>query len=379
MQDHSSTNNGDNNNIVGKSLDNLHTHQDNPSPSGDDSPVTEKPPKQKGSRFLKRFGGDLKKLSSFKKREFLQRSHSADKAQEHSPRSDKLHFSSGRGMKRNHKVVIGQPTLEEGCERVNQMKCVPVHHPACTVHGQHIGRKNSSHSLISTSSSGAGSITSTTGSRTNPSFDGHSCLECSNVFDAISASKKEIEHTQGRNNALYLAPPPHKPGTFPTALREQTEAEEFIPAFSLPSSESSSRSHSASDVTAHWPDSSRKLLRARSIYDNLDEAGLCSITQDFLNIFDIISPVGIDDETDVLEEQVELSNQRVPGVDVAFWSVDDIVEHTQSLQQMVQSWESDEENFGDAVDSMENIAVTSFLSSTDVVPSVSSEVSVSGI
>ena len=367
MQDASSTNSGDNNSKL--------LHHDAPSASGDDSPVTEKPPKQKGSRFLKRFGGDLKKLSSFKKREFLQRSNSADKAQEQSPRSDKLHFSSGRGLRRNHKVVIGQPTLEEGQERFDQMKCVPVHHPACAIHG-HIGRKNSSHSLISSSSSGAGSISSASGLRMNP-FNGYPCLECSNLFEGAAgvskgANLKNTEQSQDRGH-LYLAPPSHKPGAFPTALRERSEAEESTPAFSVPSSESSSRSHSASDV-ALLPDPG-KLPRARSIYDNLNETGLCNLTQDFLNIFDLLSPLELEDETKLFEEQVEVLNQRVPAVDVAFWSVDDIVEHTQSLQQMVQSWQSDEDDYGGAIDSMENITGSQFVASRSVAPSVSSDVS----
>jgi len=374
FQDACSNNSGDTSSI-GKSLHNL--HHDIPSASGDDSPpVTEKPkpPKQKGSRFLKRFGGDLKKLSSFKKREFLQRSHSADKAQEQSPRSNKLHFSSGRGIKMNHKVVIGQPTLEEGQERFDQMKCVPIHHPACAIHG-HMGRKNSSHSLISSSSSGAGSISSASGSKTNP-YDSHPCLECSNLYEVASASKgaryKNTDHLQDKDNTtLFLAPPSHKPGTFPTALREQTEAEELTPAFSGPSSESSSRSHSTSDFV-NLPDSYGKLPRARSVYDNLNETGLCNLTQDFLNIFDLLSPLEIENE---LEEQVEGLDQRVPSVDVAFWSVDDIVEHTQSLQQMVQSWQSDEENYDETIDSMESITGSHFVASSGVVPSVSSDVS----
>ena len=298
----------------------------------------------------------MKKLSSFKKRDFLQRSNSVDKAREHSPRSDKLHFSSSRGYKRNHKVIIGEPTLEEGQDRLDQMKCVPVHPFPCSP----MGRKNSSHSLISNSSSGDASTSSTSGLRMNPPYESHQS-ESSDRCETPTASK---ETSKDKETAVFLAPPTYKPGTFPTILREHTEAE----AFSSPSSESSSRSQSTSD----FQNQSRKLQRPASIYDNLHEAGLSDLSQDFLSIFDIISPLDL--ESELFDENVDLLEQNVPSVDVAFWSVDDIVEHTQSLQQMVQTWQSDEENFEDADGAEESLECPLFLSS-EVVPSICSEVS----
>ena len=282
--------------------------------------------KPKSGRFLKRFGGDLKKLSSIKKTYFI-RSHANEVSQD-----DPTHYGE-KGQYRslrnkNCRFVIGEPTLQEGSEHLTRMKCVPVEHLSAEYE-----RKNSSHSLISTSSSGRTSSSS----YSKPHSDFHGNSEDAPHEEKTlsrSATLTEKDAAPYSENSVFFLHPSHKPGSFPRALRSQAD-DDAVPFSSL-SSESSSRSPSGSDFTH----SSSRQGRPASVYDNLQEAGLSTLTQDFLNIFDLLG------DSEYCVDSSDAPEVNIPGVDVAFWSVDDIVEQTQSLQQMVGSWGDEEDLAG---------------------------------
>ena len=278
-----------------------------------------------------------------------QKSQSDSKMQEQSSIIDKTN-SNRKSLRRNRKISIGRPTLQSGQESLEKMKCVPIEISQNTSDAAE--RKNSVISSISSSAS-----TSPTSAVPADSSDSGSTPHSDSTLG--EAPSKIVLN---KENSLFLVPPSHKPGTFPTALRQQSEAEEASIPFSIPSSESSSRSHSTSDFhNSNMESNGKKMNRPRSVYDNLDEAEHFNLTEELLKLLGV-RPLRAGDDSGV--SSTDSSENHLPGVDIAFWSVDDVVEQTHSLQQLLGCWDSNEEL-------NEN---SQFPLSSEVIPSVSSEV-----
>uniref|UniRef100_H2XWU5 START domain-containing protein n=1 Tax=Ciona intestinalis TaxID=7719 RepID=H2XWU5_CIOIN len=306
--------------------------------------------------FLKRVG-DLKKLrpGSFRRKDILQRTNSSDAAIElGESRTKPRHTTDIRSKlgRKNRRLVIGEPTLQSGHEKINSMRCVPIEVSPPT--GAPRGRKNSSQSLISSSSSASGSASSssTPASRMRGFAEDRTTRsdpEHNRVTLELNAAKTR-NPTPPIREPLFVMPKGYKPGTFPSGLVEMTDEEPpTSPSSGFVSNSSSSRSRSTSDSfhASQASEPTGRLVRPMSIYDNLPDTVL---TQESLD---------------------------APGVlDSAFWSVDQIVEQTQSLQQMVQQMEEihDDTVEPTTVNSLESLPCQ-FNSAMETLPSYSSEVS----
>lgn len=291
----------------------------NPISSGaSDKPMS----KSKSNNFLKRFGGDFMKLGNLK-RDFMQKNDV--KGSEQSSGFEKS--SNRKSFRKNRKVSIGKPTLQSGQERLEKMKCVPIENSQGLSDGNE--RKNSIVSSISSSAS------------TSPTTADHSVPGSARHNNTTSTDASASKMILNKENSFFLVPPSHKPGTFPTALRQHSEAEDASVTFSTPSSESSSRSHSASDFHHQSADvAGKKLTRPRSVYDNLDESEHSNFSDELLKLLGVRT-LGFADDSGV--SSTDSSENHLPGVDLAFWSVDNIVEQTQSLRQLLGCWDSNED------------------------------------
>jgi len=177
-----------------------------------------------------------------------------------------------------------------------------------------------------------------------------------------------------KENSSFVVPHDYKPGTFPSALREKTDDESPNPTTV------SMRSHSISESMQSAPENVRSFSRPLSVYDNLPETAITGnvTAQDIIKILDPGSPLITGADSDMYMGSVESLEVNGSGIDPAFWSVDDIVEHTQNLQQMVGTWDVDD--YDDDNDEGErNISVDSTLDApfplSDVLPSYNADVS----
>ena len=166
-------------------------------------------------------------------------------------------------------------------------------------------------------------------------------------------------------------PRDYKPGTFPAALRERYDDDTSsisTPPVSLPS-----RSRSVSEASQSAP-------RPMSIYDNLPDNAfgghVCA--HDIIKIMDPGSPVRVGNDSDVYMGSLESLEVGGAGIDPAFWSVDDIVEHTQNLQQMVGSWGVGDDDENEKVPSIDSLLNEPSFTSSDNLPSYNADVSFPG-
>ncbi|CAK8697318.1 unnamed protein product [Clavelina lepadiformis] len=357
----------------------------NPDSDISDRSATPKGFKVKPNSFLKRVGGDLKKLGSFRRKELLQRANSTDAAIEtepvKAPKNRSNAESRSKSWRKNKKIVIGEPMLQSGHEKVDMMKCVPIDVTSQGIkelQNQHRGRKGSSQSLFSSSSSSGGASTASTPACRTTTFPEDISSDTSELQSRTHMTLELNPVTrlsQQERDAMFVIPRGYKPGTFPSAIREKGDADE-IP-FSAPSSASSTRSHSASDSFQPLVNDTRKNSRPMSIYDNLPETALQgdASAQDLINIMDPGILGGVDDSGvyDGSQESLDI-NFSIP--DTACWSVDDIVEHTQSLQEKVRGWEEESPD-EEKADNLDTSSVDTFdrhiPTTVEVLPSYSSE------
>nr|XP_026696472.1 rho GTPase-activating protein 7 isoform X1 [Ciona intestinalis] len=347
--------------------------------------------------FLKRVG-DLKKLrpGSFRRKDILQRTNSSDAAIElGESRTKPRHTTDIRSKlgRKNRRLVIGEPTLQSGHEKINSMRCVPIEVSPPT--GAPRGRKNSSQSLISSSSSASGSASSSSTPASRMRGFAEDRTTRSDPGELNSTSPRLLEHNRvtlelnaakTRNptppirEPLFVMPKGYKPGTFPSGLVEMTDEEPpTSPSSGFVSNSSSSRSRSTSDSfhASQASEPTGRLVRPMSIYDNLPDTVLTSgaSAQDFLDIMDPSTLVGAMPVNDSGVFDGSQESLDAPGVlDSAFWSVDQIVEQTQSLQQMVQQMEEihDDTVEPTTVNSLESLPCQ-FNSAMETLPSYSSE------
>ena len=182
------------------------------------------------------------------------------------------------------------------------------------------------------------------------------------------------EHSQDKENSLFMIPHGYKPGTFPAALRERTDNESAVvhSPVSVPT-----RSHSISEAMPSVANTdSLSRTRPMSIYDNLPDTAISGnvSTQDIMKILDPGSPLRGVNDSDAYLGSMDSLDVLGSGVDPAFWSVDDIVEHTQNLQQMVGLWDvGDDESVDNMTDTTP--AVDPPFPSAETLPSYTAEVS----
>ena len=169
-----------------------------------------------------------------------------------------------------------------------------------------------------------------------------------NRIAELNTALRQKDQSTDRDNSTFVIPHDYKPGTFPAALREKTEDDVPNPTTL------SMRSNSVSESMQSVPENARAASRPMSVYDNLPETAIIGnvTAQDFIKILDPGSPLIPGTDSDMFMGSMESLEVNGSGTDPAFWSVDDIVEHTQNLQQMVGTWDVDD--FDDDEDERNN-------------------------
>jgi len=334
--------------------------------------------KPKSGSFLKRVGGDLIKFrtSSFRKRETLARAASSDAGAA-------KQSAKGKSNRKNRKIEIGQPTLQSGHEKLDKLRCVPIE-PSYPDNPH--WRKDSVHSLTSSSSS-SGSGTASSASTPAPrmrSFTEDYILNedqlSPGLFDrnrtllegSSSLQKARSQTLPDPETTMFLMPKDHVPGTFPASIRPlDAGQDDEYQASRAPTSSSSVVSDTESQT------SQKTANRPASVYDNLPESALQSAASahDLLSIMDPSAVSVSDSGVYVIGSEESLDVTAQYALDAAFWSVDDIVEHTQSLQQAVSAWDDeDEEKATNSEMQLVNATEQTCPNITGVLPSCSSEV-----
>ena len=162
-----------------------------------------------------------------------------------------------------------------------------------------------------------------------------------------SSSSKSKENVPDKDSSMFVIPPNYKPGTFPAALREKVDSDVAQPPTTVPVRSSSISETSSAPLVAATSESYRKSSRPMSIYDNLPNSGSGG-SASALNLVNLWDPGMRNDDLATHRGSIDSLEVSGSGIDPAFWSVDDIVEHAQSLQQMVGSWgdgdDDDDEN-----------------------------------
>ena len=191
-----------------------------------------------------------------------------------------------------------------------------------------------------------------------------------NRIAELNTALRMRDHSQ--ENSTFVMPRDYKPGTFPAALQERVDGDSTVPA------SVSKRSHSVSDSVQSVPENPRKESRPMSIYDNLPETAISGnvSAQDIIKILDPGSPLIPGTDSDIYMGSMESLEVGITRTDPAFWSVDDIVEHTQNLQQMVGTWGfgedyNEDEDRSNSVDS----TLDAPFPPSDVLPSYNADVS----
>jgi len=274
-------------------------------------------PFNKSQSFLKKVGSDLKKLrgSSFRKKE---------------------------GLK---KLVISDPVLTCGQDRVNQMNCLSIEtrsHPV---------RKDSSQSLISSSSSGLEEASCSTVGNSSRYF----CSDQSEQsFILLSSSSSfptshfPTSKPKPVSENVFLTPSDHVPGTFPITIRDPneepiTQKPQSIGSISSSSSSPLTERQSSCDIIESMKN--RNNYRPSSFYDNLpDDDG--ATAQELLDLLQSPAPNVIKrtdnfDQTAFTREEFSNQQHKLQIDQQYLWNYDEIVNASNNLQNMVKNWEQD--------------------------------------
>ena len=202
-------------------------------------------------------------------------------------------------------------------------------------------------------------------------------------------STRVPHHTTGPDS-IFVVPFDYVPGKFPTSIREKSEETDVPPmsspfsTASMPSARSDSSGRSTDSIHSSGlmeEDLAAQHSRPASIYDNLPDGDGTTPQQ----LLDILQSPGIMTAERILvnDSGVFLSHESLDrgNKNQSNWSVDDILEHTKSLEKMVKSWEEGldgggkhhKENTSGNLQSLENIDDSS--KTTNSVAAISVEVS----
>lgn len=155
-------------------------------------------------------------------------------------------------------------------------------------------------------------------------------------------------------DSIFVVPFDYVPGKFPTSIREKTPSDDHDQPLASPLSMASTGSGRSTDSIPYMEEEVAKSAaaaggaRPTSIYDNLPDGGAGTTPQQLLDILQSPGIMAAERVFAVNDSGVFLSQDslNIKQNSVPEHSIDDILEHTRSLQQMVKSWEEglDREN-----------------------------------